>query len=107
MRSCAVIAILVIAGRVVSAQKPATQTESDEYTRYELLAPGSARFKITYEVTATTPGATFYFNAIRKGSVASDESVFDRVTGKPLSFDVVGSTVARAGGAHIIDSTQT
>jgi len=33
------------------------QTEADEYTRYELLAPETASFKITYEVTATTPGA--------------------------------------------------
>ena len=35
----------------------ARQSESDEYTRYELLAPGSARFRIVYEVSATTPGA--------------------------------------------------
>ena len=73
-----------------SAQVPA-QTESDAYTRYELLAPGSAKFRIIYEVTATTPGAAYYFNPIRKGSVASNESVHDRATGKPLQFDVVGS----------------
>ena len=29
----------------------ATQTETDEYTRYELLAPETASFKIYYEVT--------------------------------------------------------
>ena len=33
------------------------QTEADEYTRYELLAPETASFKIYYEVTATTAGA--------------------------------------------------
>ena len=71
------------------AQIPA-QTESDAYTRYELLAPGTAKFRIIYEVTANTPGATYYFNPIRKGSVASDEHVYDRATGKPLEFDVVG-----------------
>src|SRR5690349_5385214 len=88
-----------------SAQAP--QTESDAYTRYELLAPGSAKFRIIYEVTATTAGATYYFNPIRKGSVASDESVRDRATGKPLVFDVVGSAVARAGGVRNRDTSQT
>jgi hypothetical protein len=82
------------------------QTEADAYTRYELLAPGSAKFRIIYEVTATTAGATYYFNPIRPGSVATDESVFDRATGKPLAFDVVGQAVATAGGVPGRDSTQ-
>ncbi|MGE5100045.1 MAG: hypothetical protein ACM3SX_08675 [Deltaproteobacteria bacterium] len=85
----------------------APQTESDAYTRYELLAPGSAKFRIIYEVTATTPGATYYFNPIRKGSVASNESVSDRATGKPLQFDVVGAAVAQAGGVRNRDTSQT
>ena len=59
---------------------PPRQTEGDAYTRYELLAPGSAKFLIIYEVTATTPGATYFYNPIRKGSVATDESVVDRST---------------------------
>ena len=97
----------VAAGSVsIHAQAP-RQTESDAYTRYELLAPGSAKFRIIYEVTASTPGATYYFNPIRKGSVATDESVFDRATGKPLVFDVVGSAVARAGGVRSNDTSQT
>ncbi len=64
----------------------AVQTETDEYTRYELLSPESASFAIRYEVTATTAGAKYYFNPIRKGSVASGESVFDAMTGQPLRF---------------------
>jgi hypothetical protein len=91
----------------LSAQSPAPQTESDAYTRYELLAPGSAKFRIIYEVTATTAGATYYFNPIRKGSIATDESVFDRATGKPLQFDVVGAAVAQAGGMRNRDTSQT
>ena len=91
----------------VSAQSPLRQTESDAYTRYELLAPGSAKFRIIYEVTASTAGATHYFNPIRKGSIATDESVIDRATGKPLAFDVVGSAEARAGGVRSTDTTQT
>src|SRR3954452_12057337 len=88
-------------------QQPTTpvQTQADDYTRYELLAPGSAKFRIAYDVTATTGGATQFFNPIRKGSVASDEHVSDRFTGAPLSFDVVGADVAHAGGVRGGDST--
>jgi len=71
------------------------QTEADAYTRYELLAPDTASFKIYYEVTATTAGARFYYNPIRKGSVASDESVYDAMLGTPLQFDVVSGAEAR------------
>jgi hypothetical protein len=71
------------------------QTETDEYTRYELLAPETASFKIYYEVTATTAGAKFFYNPIRKGSVASDESVYDAMSGKPLHFEVVSGAEAR------------
>jgi hypothetical protein len=80
-----------------SAATPATakQTETDEYTRYELLAPETASFKIYYEVTAITPGAKFFYNPIRKGSVASDEAVFDSMTGDPIHFEVVSGAEAR------------
>ena len=89
-----------------ASTEPPRQTEADAYTRYELLAPESAKFRIVYEVTATAPGARYYFNPIRKGSVASDERVTDRATGAPLAFDIVNGTVARAGGVRGADSTQ-
>src|SRR6185436_441892 len=63
------------------------------------------KFRILYEVTATTPGATQFFNPIRKGSVASDERVVDAMTGAPLAFDVVSGLVARDGGVRNADST--
>ena len=70
---------------------------ADTYTRYELLAPESHQFKIYYEVTETRPGAKFHFNAIREGAEASDESVIDLATGKPLKFEVVtGAQAAEA-----------
>jgi hypothetical protein len=75
-------------GQATAAVGPA-QTETDEYTLYELLSPESASFAIRYEVTATTAGAKYYFNPIRKGSVASDESVVDVMTGQLLRFEVV------------------
>jgi hypothetical protein len=74
------------------------QTAQDEYTRYELLPPDSASFKITYEVSATTPGAKAFFNPIRKGSVASDEAVFDMMTGAPLKFEQVSGAEAKETG---------
>ena len=97
MRRLLGAAVAFALGGLVYAEPP-NQTEDDEYTRYELLAPETASFRITYEVTATTPGATAFFNPIRKGSTATDEAVVDRLTGRPLVFDIVPSAVAKAGG---------
>jgi hypothetical protein len=72
--------------------------EEDEYTRYELLDPESAQFHILFEVTAVEPGATVYFNPIRKGSAASGESVRDLASSRPLQFEVVSGEEARASG---------
>jgi hypothetical protein len=71
------------------------QTEADEYTRYELLAPESSRFKIYYEVSAATAGAKVFYNPIRKGSAASDESAFDAMQGTALRLEVVSGAEAR------------
>ncbi|MFZ0211327.1 MAG: hypothetical protein WBE20_00060 [Candidatus Acidiferrales bacterium] len=101
----AIFAVSVLLVPAASARSPqssapaatapaAHQTETDEYTRYELLAPDTASFKIYYEVTATTAGAKFFYNPIRKGSVASDEAVYDAMTGAPLHFEVVSGAAA-------------
>jgi hypothetical protein len=94
-----VLVTLCAAGTLFGQSAPAgasasLQTETDEYTRYELLSPESASFAIRYEVTATTAGARYYFNPIRKGSVASGESVIDVMTGQPLRFEVVSGEAA-------------
>jgi hypothetical protein len=67
----------------------------DTYTRYELLAPETHQFKIYYEVTETRVGARYHFNQIREGSEATDESVIDLATGKPLKFEVVTGAQAK------------
>jgi hypothetical protein len=104
MARCAVaLGALVATAEAQPAPRP--QTQADDYTRYELLAPGSGKFRILYDVTATTPGATHFFNAIRKGSIATDERVTDRATGRPLPWEVVGAAVARAGGVRVSDTT--
>jgi hypothetical protein len=83
---------------LLSAPASAQNRSDDDYTRYELLAPETESFKIIYDVTAVSPGARYYFNPIRIGSVASDESVIDRMTGKPLEFKEVSGAEARESG---------
>ena len=98
MRHAGLVAVIALAGAFAGTSVFAQPPDSDDYTRYELLAPETAQFRIVYEVTATTPGAAFYFNPIRKGSEASDEAVYDRASGKPLRFEVVSGAEARAAG---------
>src|SRR3989304_5402820 len=91
MKRWSALPVILLAAAPLGAQSEG----EDEYTRYELLAPETASFRILYDVTATTPGARFFFNPIRKGSGARDESVLDLATGEALEFEVVGGT---AGG---------
>ena len=102
-RSAIVGASILFLAATAGAQSPQRQTQEDDYTRYELLAPESAQFRILYEVTATTPDAKFFFNAIRKGSVASDERVSDMMTGQPLKWEVVSGAQARKEGHPTAD----
>src|SRR5687767_10012107 len=102
-RIAAVLTSVLLIAVAASAQTPQRQTQEDDYTRYELLAPDTAQFRILYEVTATTAGAPFFFNAIRKGSVASDESVVDMMTGQQLKWEVVSGAQARKEGHPTAD----
>jgi hypothetical protein len=77
-------ASIVLSVVTISGQTPPRQTQEDDYTKYELLTPESAQFRIYYEVTATTAGARFFYNTIRPGSIATDERVIDLATGQPL-----------------------
>ena len=95
MRNPAIVITLLLLVPVAAA---AQNRSDDEYTRYELLAPETSSFKIIYDVTAVTPGAKFYFNPIRKGSVARDESVVDLASGAPLQFEQISGAAAREAG---------
>ena len=99
----AIGAILALAVSALGAQAPPRQTQEDDYTKYELLAPESAQFRIYYEVTATTSGAPFFYNTIRPGSVATDERVIDLATGRPLKWEVVNGKQARTAGHPAAD----
>ncbi|MBI1200751.1 MAG: hypothetical protein GC203_23045 [Phenylobacterium sp.] len=97
-RLAAILAAAAMSVGVPALAQKAGPQEANGYTRYELLAPGSGKFRIVYDITAVRPGATAFFNPIRKGSVATDESVTDRATGKPLSFRVVTGEEAKTTG---------
>jgi hypothetical protein len=90
-----ILALALMAGWGAQAQVRTPQ-EANGYTRYELLAPGSGKFRILYDITAVRPGATTFFNPIRKGSIASDERVIDMATGAALGFQQVSGDAARA-----------
>ena len=101
MKSLVIALSVLVSAAPAAAQAQPPQggnRSTDEYTRYELLAPDTASFKIVYDVTAITPGAKYFFNPIRKGSVASDESVVDLMTGAPLKFHEVSGQEARDAG---------
>ena len=68
------------------------------FTLYELLAPDSHQFAITYDVTQDKEGADVFLNPIRPGSVSTKERVVDPATGKDLKFE----EVTDEKGAHFI-----
>jgi hypothetical protein len=94
-RSSCYAAILLFSLTAIGSLR-AQFISGDTYTRYELLAPETHQFKIYYEVTETRAGSRYHFNQIREGSEASDESVVDLATGKPLKFEVVTGAQAKA-----------
>lgn len=76
----------------------------EEFTLYELQAPDSHRFAITYDVSTEREGDRFFLNPIREGSIASDERVVDQASGKPLKWEIVTGKQAREAGPFGEDS---
>jgi hypothetical protein len=74
------------------------QTQEDSYTRYELLEPKSQSFQIIYDVSATSVGARFYFNTLRRGSEHTVSEVYDRAAGKALNWAIVDGITAKKNG---------
>jgi hypothetical protein len=88
-RLASLLPLLLLAGNAVA---------EDEFTLYELLAPDSHRFAITYDVTTAQAGDRFFLNPIREGSIASDERVVDQASGRPLRGEIVTGKQAREAG---------
>ncbi len=79
------------------------QTQTDSYTRYELLNPGSQKFRIIYDVSATNAGATKYWNTLRKGSDHEVSEVIDLYSGEKLNWEIVSGTLAKKNGHSTAD----
>jgi len=97
-----VAAVWALAGRVpaVGAPVPQTapaastnQTATDQYARYELDPPGTSTFHVSYEVSATTAGATRYADPIRPGTTVSEATATDLMTGQPLAVSRTGTAL--------------
>ena len=71
----------------------------DEYTRFELLAPGSGSFRTIHDVTTTQAGATRFVSRLGQTRQMTDVAVIDRMTGQALKFaienDEIRVTLAR------------
>ncbi len=92
---------LLLAASLFTAMATAAdgvQTSADTFTRYELLPVATNSFRIYYDVSAATEGATRYYNPIRKGSDPDVHGVYDRMTGKPLEWSLVDGRDAKASG---------
>lgn len=74
------------------------QTSADAFTRYELLPAESNSFRIYYDVSAATEGATRYYNPIRRGSEPDVHGVYDRMTGDSLQWSLVDGNDAKESG---------
>ena len=80
MNRVAVVLILLQAVAAPTPQPkgtsvPAAVGQTDEYTRYELLAPETATFKETFEVSVTSPGALDYADRVLPGPELSHRFV--------------------------------
>lgn len=69
MRRAWILATVLLATSVVAAA---------DFTLYELLAPDSHRFAITYDITTAKEGDLFFLNPIREGSIANGGLAFGR-----------------------------
>ncbi len=66
---------------------------------YTLLAPSTHSFELVYDTSVTRPGAAYFFNPIRPGSVMSKESAIDLASGQALELKVVSGREAKAANA--------
>lgn len=74
---------------------PVVVGQTDEYTRYELLAPETGTFKETFEVSVTAPGARDYTDRILPGTEVVSESAIELMTGGSLD-------VRKTATSHVV-----
>jgi len=93
------IATFVLMTAFVAAQS-APQPQTDEYVRYDLSTPSSSTFRVTYEVSATSTGATTYIDPVKVGTTVTQVVATDVMSGQPLkvaqSVSALTITLARS-----------
>lgn len=95
----AILAAALSSGPAVSEEATSfVQTQADAYTRYELLHPDSKSFRIIYDVTATSAGARYFFNPVRKESEPTVHAVTDLMSGTQLEWSLVSAGEAEEAG---------
>jgi hypothetical protein len=97
-RQRSAVVTLLLLGPAAAHGQGFRQSQTDDYTRYELQAVASHAFRILYDVSATTPGAPFYFNAVRAGAEEEVHGIVDLMTGRALEWHLVAGAEARALG---------
>lgn len=80
-RSLALTAVCLFAAGSASAQN------LDSYVRYELLAPQTARVRVTLDATISKAGATSFSDVIRVGQELTDIVATDLATGDALKVE--------------------
>jgi hypothetical protein len=79
---------------------------ASDLTVYRLLAPATHSFELAYDASVTRPGAEYFFNPVRPGSVVTKESAVDLATGKPLELKTVKGREAKASGGVPPDTSE-
>lgn len=74
------------------------QQAEDNFTKYVLLAPETNQFQMIYEVSATTPGAKYYYNTLRFGNEHKVSGAYDMMTGDSLKWEIVKGNFAKRNG---------
>ena len=88
------------------AAQSSPQTLTDEYARYDLQAPETASFTVTYEASVTTAGARTLVDAIPKGTTAKDLVATDLMTGAPLKVAATATSITVALARPVPDKGQ-
>ena len=90
--------MLLLLMMLIGISMQAQQTQTDSYTQYELLDPETQSFRIIYDVSATTTGAKYYWNTLRRGSEHTVNKVWDLYSGKELKWEIVDNNIAKQNG---------
>ena len=96
--SLAFLLSFICLGTFSSYGQSLPQEADDNITTYHLQSPSSNQFQMVYEVSATTPGAKYYYNSLRFGNEAKVNGAFDLMTGDSLRCEVVDGKHARRNG---------